>query len=86
MSIMLKLNSLKPEVCRYCRQDILRDCTPEARAAAGEPCPVATIAKLTRIAESAGLSCAQIIRMLEEGASIGELGEIVLARLGDSAR
>ena len=82
---MLKLSALKPEVCRYCRQDILRDCTPESRAAGEQSCPVATIAKLSRVAEQAGLGRQELVQMLEGGMSLRELGRIVLACLEAAA-
>jgi hypothetical protein len=78
---MPKFNSFKPEICRYCRQDILRDCTPATRAAAGEPCPIATIANLSRIAEEVGIPCQRMIEMLEAGMTISDLAKLVLSRL-----
>jgi hypothetical protein len=78
---MFKLNLLKPELCRYCRQDLLRECTPELRAAAGQPCPIGTIARLSRTAEEVGLSYQNILELLEHGMTVQEVARMVLSRL-----
>jgi hypothetical protein len=59
--------------CPFCKQDVIRDCSPPP----GQPCFMTTIAKLANLAERVGLNVNDLLDLLNGGLSVGELLDVI---------
>lgn len=68
----------RPEVCRRCRQDFLRDWPAENERAS--PCLIATLHKFVLAAETMGFTCDDLLEMLNCGMTLAEVLDLMILR------
>ena len=62
----------RPEMCRSCSQDLVRDCAADH---SGRPCLISTIHKFVLLAGMAGLSCDDLLDSLRAGLTPSQILE-----------
>lgn len=65
----------QPETCRFCRQDLVRECSSVHSA---KSCLIATIHKFVLLADMAGFSCEDLLGLLTKGLTPVEILELMI--------
>lgn len=68
----------RSDVCRRCRQDLVRDCPAENERAS--PCLIATLHKFVLAAEGMGFTCDDLLEMLNGGMTVAEVLDLMILR------
>ena len=69
---------IRPDICRHCRQDLVRDCPADDHRAS--PCLVATLHKFVLAAEGMGITCDDLLEMLNGGVTIAEILDVMMTK------
>ncbi len=69
---------IRPDICRQCRQDLVRDCPADDHRAS--PCLVATLHKFVLAEEGMGITCDDLLEMLNGGVTIAEILDVMMTK------
>ena len=69
---------IRPDICRQCRQDLVRDCPADDHRAS--PCLVATLHKFVLAAERMGITCDDLLEMLNGGVTLAEILDVMMTK------
>jgi len=69
---------IRPDTCRQCRQDVVRDCPAHDHSAS--PCLIAILHKF--VLAAIGITCDDLLEMLNGGVTLAEILDVMMTKGG----